>query len=112
MNISTIIENGLAVINLQGRMDAVNAGEYQAAIDALLREGTVKIAVDFSGLEYISSAGLRSILMGGKMVAGKSGALALFGLGGMVKDVFDVSGFSTMFTVLESRQDALTHLGG
>lgn len=111
MEIVTNMEQDIAVVNVSGRMDAVNAGQYQEAVEGLLDEGCLKIAVDLSGLEYISSAGLRSILMGGKLIAGKSAKFALCGLDGMVKEVFDVSGFSTMFTVLEAKNDAVAHLG-
>ncbi|SHJ26418.1 STAS domain-containing protein [Halodesulfovibrio aestuarii] len=112
MDIMKDFKEDIAIVTVNGKMDAVNAGQYQEAIEVLLNDGATKFAVDLSGLQYISSAGLRSILMGGKLIASKSGTQVICGLSGMVKEVFDVSGFSTMFSVVETQQDALVQLGG
>lgn len=110
MEIVTTMEQDIAVLNVSGRMDAVNSGQYNEVVESLLNDGCLKVVADLSGLEYISSAGLRSILMGGKLIAGKSAKFALCGLSGMVKEVFEVSGFSTMFTVLEAKDEAVANL--
>ena len=49
------------VVVAEGRMDAVSAPEFEKFLDALFAEGALKIIVDFEGLDYISSAGLRSV---------------------------------------------------
>jgi anti-anti-sigma factor len=66
--------------------------------------------VDFSSLDYISSAGLRVLLGVAKKVGAKGGALRTFGLNQTVREVFDISGFSAILPVFPSESDALTGL--
>lgn len=67
--------------------------------------------MDLSGVEYISSAGLRSLLVLGKRIKAKGGTLLLVGLQGMVKEVFDISGFAALFPVHASHEEALEAIG-
>ena len=63
--------------------------------------------MDFSSLNYISSAGLRVLLGIAKKVGAKGGGLRTFGLNQTVREVFDISGFSTILPVFPSESDAL-----
>ncbi len=111
MEIETIAkENGL-LVNLRGRMDAIMAADFDRAFDKLLQAGGKKFVLDMSGLEYVSSAGLRSILGAYKKVQGAGGKFLLCGLGGVVKEVFDISGFASIFQVCDTADNALAKLG-
>jgi anti-anti-sigma factor len=69
--------------------------------------GANRLVLDFSGLDYISSAGLRVLLMAAKRVQAEKGAMALFGMKEHVKDVFEISGFLPVLTVVDSAEAAI-----
>lgn len=94
------------VVDVSGRLDATTSGEFEAECDKWLEQGETKIVVDMGGVEYISSAGLRSILTSAKKLKAVSGELRFCGLSGMVADVFKMSGFAAMFQIFESRDQA------
>ncbi|MFH1914746.1 MAG: STAS domain-containing protein [Pseudomonadota bacterium] len=95
------------VVTVTGRMDAITAQEFDAQCRQWLAAGDTTIIADLSGLEYISSAGLRSILSAAKQLKGAKGSLAFCNLSGMVEEVFVVSGFAAMFTMHPTLDDAL-----
>ncbi|WMW66917.1 STAS domain-containing protein [Nitratidesulfovibrio liaohensis] len=99
MEIATRIAGSAAILSVNGRMDAVTAPEFEKACQALLEQGHATQVADLAALEYISSAGLRSILSSAKKLKAAGGGLAFCGLTGMVDEVFRVSGFMKMFRV-------------
>ena len=107
MEVNINKEQGVLVFTVTGRMDAVSAPELDTHVDEQIADGEISFVVDLSGLEYISSAGLRSMLTMAKKLKEKDGALKLCGLKGVVREVFDVSGFSTIFTICDSLGDAV-----
>ena len=86
------------------RLDAVSAPDLEKAGLGVL-EGSSKIALDFEHLTYVSSAGLRVILMLGKKAKAAGGQLVLCGPSGMVKEIIEDSGLDAFFTVYLSRND-------
>ncbi len=95
------------VVQVSGRLDAITAAEFDAQSKQWLSDGECNVIADLSGLEYISSAGLRSILTAAKQLKGAQGQLAFCGLNGMVDEVFSVSGFSAMFPIHKTLDEAL-----
>ena len=95
------------VMALKGRMDAVTSQGFDQAFDELVSEKTARIVLDFNGLEYISSAGLRSVLAAGKKAKAARSNMALCGLSGMVKEVFEISGFAVMLPLFKSTEAAI-----
>ncbi len=100
-------ENGRIVVSVEGRMDAVSAPEFDRKCEEWIAEGAVVFIVDFSGLEYISSAGLRSLLVLGKKLTAKKGKVVIASLKDVVKEVFTISGFGSIFTIVDSVDAAL-----
>ncbi|MDQ1336385.1 MAG: hypothetical protein QG552_3335 [Thermodesulfobacteriota bacterium] len=90
------------IITVTGRIDAVTAPEFETRLLDWINAGETRLIVDLGGLEYISSAGLRSILTIAKNLKTKQGKLALCSLRDTVKEVFEISGFSTIIPVCES----------
>jgi anti-anti-sigma factor len=107
MEIETAKEKNTVVVSVKGKIDAVTAPEFEKVLANLIAEGENAFLLNFSGLEYISSAGLRSILSTAKQLKPKSGNMLFYGLKGPVKDVFKISGFGTIFKIFETREDAL-----
>jgi len=93
------------LLSVSGRLDAMTAPDFEKACMGLLKEGNTNVVADLSNLEYISSAGLRSFLFAAKKLKATGGDLRFCGLSGMVKEVFKVSGFQTMFTIAENFEE-------
>lgn len=96
------------IMMVNGRMDAITTTEFDKKIDEILQQEENTIIVDFSGLDYISSAGLRSILSASKRLKGKGGSIILAALKDVVRDVFEISGFSSILPIHESVEKALS----
>jgi len=104
-------ENNVTVVTVSGRMDALTAPVFQDRMSGLIAVGDTVLVVDLALLEYISSAGLRSILTIAKALKSKGGQLIFVNVTGTVRDVFDMSGFGTIFPMHGSLADALGVLG-
>lgn len=91
--------SGVQVVRPTGRLDGSNAPEFERALQALLAAGTTKLLLDLGQLDFISSAGMRVVLMAGKGLRARQGRMALSGVHGMVKEIFEVSGFLSLFEV-------------
>lgn len=89
-------ENDL-LIALTGRLDANTSDELQKAVDNESEYGSIKI--DFCRLEYISSAGLRVLLSIHKACQKNNASLTILNCNDIVKDVFNMTGFSDVFNV-------------
>ncbi len=110
MQVAASEQNGITVLALSGRMDATTAGVFGDACRAALDGGARRIVVDLSGIEYISSAGLRVILTMLKAARALRGTLAFCGMQPMVSEVFKISGFSSMLPIYATAADALAAL--
>jgi len=107
MEIQTAKEKNTVVVSVKGKIDAVTTPEFEKALSNLIAQGENFLLLNFSGLEYISSTGLRSILAAAKQLKAKEGKILFSGLRGPVKDVFNISGFGTIFKIFETQEDAL-----
>lgn len=99
--------NGITVVTLSERVDGVTAPELEQYLSDLISESRDAVIIDFSALTYISSAGLRALLSAAKKLRQQQRELILSGLAGPVKHVFQLSGFYTLFTVFDTRDQAL-----
>lgn len=102
-------ENGV-LVSVTGRMDAVSSPEFEKEISSLIDEDNVNFVIDLAGLDYISSSGLRSILVTAKKLKGKNGRIMLASLQAVVREVFEISGFSTIIPIYESVEEAMATL--
>lgn len=107
MEVSARLEQGFTVVAVSGRLDAATAQTLEKNCADLISEGGRKFILDLSALEYVSSAGLRSVLSVAKKLKTVGGSLVLCGLSGLVKDVFSISGFDSFFPVYESIESAI-----
>jgi len=105
MKIETEQKDSGLVVSVSGRLDVTTAPEFQKTCVELVEQGGNTVIVDCGGLEYISSAGLRSILFLAKKLKEQGGALKFCGLTGMVDEVFKVSGFHAMFKIAPTADD-------
>jgi len=111
MEIQSRTESNSTVVTVTGRMDALTAPAYQEKLNDLIAEGTTSFVVDFDGLDYISSAGLRGILSTAKVLKAKGGQVRFANVKGTVKEVFEMSGFGSIFQIHDSVAAALAGIG-
>ena len=91
-------QNGNALeIALEGRLDTMTAPELEAELKGSL-DAAESLALDFSKLDYISSAGLRVLLSAHKAMSGKGG-MKVKNVNEVVREVFDVTGFADILTI-------------
>ena len=107
MEITDRTVGDVTIVQLEGNLDTNTAPDAQAHFETLADGGQVRIVVDFGPLNYISSAGLRVLLATAKKLKGMGGQLRMFGLNDTVQEVFEISGFSTMFSVFATEAEAL-----
>ena len=112
MQISEDRRDGVLVIALTGRVDSTTAPTLEAHLRALDAGAARRMVVDFSQVDYISSAGLRVMLILAKRAREQRNALALCSLGDNVRQVFDLAGFLPLFVVKDSRNSAVAAVSG
>jgi anti-anti-sigma factor len=107
MEIQTKKEASAIVVTITGRLDAVTAPEYEKKLNELIAAEETCFVVDFEQLNYISSAGLRALLATAKRLKVLGGHIRFANVKGTVKEVFDISGFGTIFQMDDSVAAAL-----
>lgn len=95
------------IVALQGQINSTNAATTEAEIFAVLSAEQKNLLLDFSALDYISSAGLRMVLVIAKRLKQDGGKLVLCSMQPAIREVFDVSGFLAILNVTADRNEAL-----
>ncbi len=106
MQIAEAKKNGVMVVSVDGRMDAGNAPTLEQKVLALIAAGEKRLVIDCTQLEYVSSAGLRVLLVAAKRLS-NDGRLGIAGLNNQIRDVFDVAGFSSIFQIYRTPEEAI-----
>lgn len=107
MNIAVTETDGVTVVRFEGDLDINSAPEAQEKLDALVCQGSTKVLLDFKGLGYISSAGLRVLFVTHRNLQRSSGKLHICSSNEMVTEVFEITGFSTIFSVFSTESEAM-----
>ena len=107
MELSVDKQNQTAIVAARGRLDAAGAPELETRCKALILEGSNRLLLDFAQVEYVSSAGLRSLLVLAKAVKSAGGAMVLCSLAPAVRDVMTISGFDNILSLALDRPAAL-----
>ncbi len=94
------------IVSIRGKVDTIAAGEFQKKLEDALGPGVNRIVLDMHDMAYISSAGLRSVLVLCKKAQSNDVGLVCCGLNNMVQKIFTVSGFSQLIKVVETLDDA------
>jgi anti-anti-sigma factor len=102
-------DGDILVLSPSGRIDNDTSPAFQTRLLAALTPAAV-VLVDFSAIEYISSAGLRALMMGSKQAKAVNGRLAVAALGTVVKEIFEISRFSLVVRVFDTPTEALAAL--
>ena len=99
---------GAVVIKTAGRVDGSNASQFQGALENVLDGNDGGMILDLEDLSYISSAGLRVILLVAKQLQGKSAKFGVCSLPDSISEVFQISGFDKIIPTYAAQADALS----
>ncbi|MDR3496362.1 MAG: STAS domain-containing protein [Ancalomicrobiaceae bacterium] len=102
--------DGALVLAVTGRIDSNNAGRIEAEILKHVGPGLDRLVIDLAGLDYISSAGLRVLLITAKKMRQLGGRFALARLRPQITEVMEVSGFTAIMPCLASLDEALARV--
>lgn len=98
------------LVELVGRLDSNSSGDFEKSLPNLFDGPGIKVVFDMTQLNYISSAGLRVVLMSAKRAKAAQGRLLLCGLQPHVKEVFEISGFLKLLEIADGRLSAIHQL--
>ena len=98
LNIQKQLENESACFALEGRLDTVTSPALQDEIQAVT-DGLKELVLDFGGLEYVSSAGLRVLLSAQKAMIKQDGTMKVTNVNETIMEIFEVTGFSEILTI-------------
>jgi stage II sporulation protein AA (anti-sigma F factor antagonist) len=107
MHMQQTIHDGVTVVATAGRIDTTTSGRFEESVRRTVDEGVRNLVIDFSNVEYISSAGLRVLLVLAKRMRDLQGRLVLCGMPESVRQVFRLAGFMPLFKVEPSQEAAL-----
>ena len=100
MNVTLNYDGTRTIVILDGRLDTTNVEQFQKDIAPLLEGDKPDIEIDCTGMTYTSSQGLRQFLMLQKSVSSRNGHLVMKNMAPQVKEVFDITGFSHIITII------------
>ncbi len=107
MDITTAERGDATVLSLAGRIDTVSAPVLEQAINRTIESGRRKILLDFFGISYISSGGLRVLLSAAKRLKSPGDRFGLCCLSADVMKIIKLTGFTSIFEIYQSEGEAL-----
>ena len=107
MEIRQVQDNEVVILELLGRLDELATADTERVFLEIVDQGHPGVVLDLSGVEYISSSGLRILLMLSRALSRGEAQLKLAGPSPFVAEVFEVSNFASIFSIYATRQQAL-----
>lgn len=107
LQISTVERDGAMVVTVAGRVDSATAREFENALIPPIEGGQRFLVVDFSNVDYISSSGLRVLLMSAKRMSAAQGIFRLCGVSDQVLNVLEIAGFTRIVSISDDLEAAL-----
>jgi anti-sigma B factor antagonist len=98
----------VTILELVGRLDTTNYNVLETKIIDLIDSNVVNILIDCSKLDYVSSSGLRILLMALKKISSAKGKFVLCNLQENIAEIFEISGFTSIFEIYPGQEEALT----
>ena len=95
------------ILRLEGRLDASTALLLERKRQSLIDENRNYLALDFSGIDYLSSAGMRVLLSAAKKLHNQKGSLVLFSISSDVEETLKMAGFDRILSIFPSEKEAL-----
>ena len=112
MKVRTVTVDGALIVAVRGRIDGSNAGDFERAVHAVTNCHEGPVILDYEHVDYMSSAGLRALLMIAKRVVGREASFAVCTSSEPIVDILRISGFDQVIDTFASREDALAAVRG
>ena len=100
----------LTILSVVGRIDSSNADKLTQRLKELVATGVKTVLIDFASVKYLTSAAFRVLLVANGSLKEKGGQLALCGVTGHVRELFEMGGLLQAFTMFQSREEAMSKL--
>ena len=100
------------VVRPEGRVDTNTSDELEKGLTGRIDAGSRRLVIDMGGIDYISSAGLRVLLLAAKKLKGGDGHLVLAALNPSVKQIFELAGFVAIFAIEPEVEKAVARAAG
>ena len=110
MDITVDKEGRASIVNMNGNFDIVSSAPFDEQLTALLDAGETHILLDFSQVSFIASTGLRMLLKTAQRIKDEGGLLHLCCINETVQEVFAMTGFDTILSIFETKEEALADL--
>ena len=105
VNIKEEIKGDILILRISGRLDAISSPTAERKVFDYINKGQYKLLLNFSGVDYLSSAGMRMLLSVTKKLKALSGKLVLCSVTGNVMDVLTMSGFDHVLELTKTEED-------
>jgi len=99
--------NSFTVVSVKGKLDASNSARLEEKLLSILDKNEENILINLKELDYISSSGLRVLLFTAKKIKELKGKFLLCELAPHIKEIFEIAGFTAIFTIYASKEEAL-----
>ena len=111
MEIISENQNGILLVRAQGTLNVAYTPQFQEKMQPLVDANPKALVLDCSGIDYISSIGLRAILEIGKSLKSKQSKLLLVSPTGLTSQIFENAGFGLLFGIHDSMEKAIASVG-
>jgi anti-anti-sigma factor len=106
MDIGESRSGGIVTLAPQGRLDGASSGEFETRLLGHIDAGDIRLVIDMARLDYVSSVGLRVFMLAAKRLKPLGGRLVVAALQPSIQQVFDMAGFSSIFTIADTPEAA------
>jgi anti-anti-sigma factor len=103
-------DNGVLTLTMNGRLDADSTPGFGDLLSGCIDRGERRVVLDLSGLDYMSSVGLRALIVGGKRLAPLGGRIVLCAPQERILKLLEMSGFTSIFPIASTREEAAEKL--
>jgi len=107
LTIGQIRAGNVCIMTLAGRIDSTNANDVQGELTRLFGSGEKSVVLDLGAVLYLTSAAFRVLLVASDEAERNAAKLVLCSVAGHVRDLFEMGGLTEVFTIHNSRDDAL-----
>jgi|EndMetStandDraft_4_1072995.scaffolds.fasta_scaffold393000_2 anti-anti-sigma factor len=103
-------DNGILTLTMSGRLDADTTAAFGDMLNGCIDRGERRIILDLSGVDYVSSVGLRALIVAAKRLGGLSGKIVLCAPQDRILKLLEIAGFTSIFTITSTRDEATERL--
>jgi anti-anti-sigma factor len=107
MNLNEIKNDKVVIIEIEGRLDTTNYNQLEKKLLENIESNNKNLLIDCTKMDYVSSSGLRIFLMALKKITSLNGKFVLCGLQENIAEIFEISGFTSIFQIFENQEMAL-----